>query len=313
MAFLDNSGDILLDAVLTDTGRKRMAEGTFNITKFALGDEEIDYSLYNYNDSRGTAYYDTDILSTPILEATTDNAAGLKTKLLTIGRTNLWYLPVLKLQTNINEAKPSSKGNFYSPCDTTSNVGLDGSTTSALKLADGDLIDGVLQPLPSATGRILLHQGIDNGSQQGQDFPVDLFETQFLLEIDNRLGKIRQISAESSNGELSTRYIDDDQIAAYIMTNSANGGSVKTIGSSDQTNIAGSRGNLLQFSVFPSESLTGNNNTLFTTLGGTVAATTLDSSLPPSANFYYIDSFVRITGLTTGFRIDIPVRFLKKQ
>ena len=47
MAFLDNSGDIILDAVLTDVGRKRMAAGNFRITKFTLGDDEIDYSLYN--------------------------------------------------------------------------------------------------------------------------------------------------------------------------------------------------------------------------------------------------------------------------
>ena len=45
MAFLDNSGDIILDAVLTDLGRKRLAEGNFRITQFALGDDEIDYSL----------------------------------------------------------------------------------------------------------------------------------------------------------------------------------------------------------------------------------------------------------------------------
>lgn len=37
MAFLDNSGDIILDAVLTETGRKRMTEGNFNISKFACG------------------------------------------------------------------------------------------------------------------------------------------------------------------------------------------------------------------------------------------------------------------------------------
>ena len=49
MSFLDNSGDIILDAVLTETGRRRMAEGNFKITKFALGDDEIDYSLYNKN------------------------------------------------------------------------------------------------------------------------------------------------------------------------------------------------------------------------------------------------------------------------
>jgi len=52
MAFLDNSGDIILDAVLTDTGRYRLAkgDGSFRIDKFALGDDEIDYSLYDkYN------------------------------------------------------------------------------------------------------------------------------------------------------------------------------------------------------------------------------------------------------------------------
>jgi hypothetical protein len=47
MAFLDNSGDIILDAVLTDHGRKVLSkgDGSFRITKFALGDEEINYIL----------------------------------------------------------------------------------------------------------------------------------------------------------------------------------------------------------------------------------------------------------------------------
>ena len=63
MAFLDNSGDIILDAVLTDEGRRRLAEGdgTFRITKFALGDDEIDYGLYNKNHPSGSAYYDLEI------------------------------------------------------------------------------------------------------------------------------------------------------------------------------------------------------------------------------------------------------------
>ena len=41
MAFLDNSGDIILDAVLTDAGRARMARGEFRIVKFAFSDEEV--------------------------------------------------------------------------------------------------------------------------------------------------------------------------------------------------------------------------------------------------------------------------------
>ena len=54
MGFLDNSGDIILDAVLTDLGRKRMAEGEFRIVKFSFGDDEIDYSLYNANHPSGS-------------------------------------------------------------------------------------------------------------------------------------------------------------------------------------------------------------------------------------------------------------------
>ena len=71
MAILDNSGDIILDAVLTDTGRKRLAQGdgSFRITKFALGDDEIDYTLYNNQNPSGSAYYDLEIMQTPVLEA----------------------------------------------------------------------------------------------------------------------------------------------------------------------------------------------------------------------------------------------------
>ena len=48
MAFLDNSGDIILDAVLTDAGRLALArgDGSFKITHFAVGDDEIDYSFF---------------------------------------------------------------------------------------------------------------------------------------------------------------------------------------------------------------------------------------------------------------------------
>ena len=89
MAFLDNSGDIILDAVLTDTGRMRLAkgDGSFNITKFGLGDDEINYGLYDKNHPSGSAYFDIEILQTPVLEAFTNNASTMKSKLLSISRT----------------------------------------------------------------------------------------------------------------------------------------------------------------------------------------------------------------------------------
>ena len=92
MAFLDNSGDIILDATLTELGRQRMANGTFTISKFAFGDDEINYELYNKNHPSGSAYYDLEILQTPVLEAFTNNASSMKTKLASYQDLNLLYL-----------------------------------------------------------------------------------------------------------------------------------------------------------------------------------------------------------------------------
>ena len=94
MAFLDNSGDIILDAVLTDAGRQRMARGNFKITKFAFGDEEINYASFNGSHASGSAFYDLEIMQTPILEAFTNNTSMMKSKLITISRNNILYMPI---------------------------------------------------------------------------------------------------------------------------------------------------------------------------------------------------------------------------
>ena len=55
MGFLDHStNNIIVDAVLTDLGRKRLSQndGSFSIVKFALGDDEIDYSKLTKGDLR---------------------------------------------------------------------------------------------------------------------------------------------------------------------------------------------------------------------------------------------------------------------
>ena len=118
MAFLDNSGDIILDAVLTDTGRRKMANGTFRISKFALGDDEIDYSLYNKNHPSGSAYYDLEILQTPIFEATTQTHAGINYGLLATTATDLLYLPTfhvnaLSIMQKKGAVTGSSSGMYY--------------------------------------------------------------------------------------------------------------------------------------------------------------------------------------------------------
>ena len=49
MGYLDNTS-ITVDAILTKRGRQLLSQGglgAFNITQFALGDDEIDYTLFN--------------------------------------------------------------------------------------------------------------------------------------------------------------------------------------------------------------------------------------------------------------------------
>jgi hypothetical protein len=84
MAYLDNT-EITVDAILTKKGREKLAAGQgLNISKFALGDDEVDYSLYEPAHPKGSAYYDSAIKAIPITEASPDETQVLKYKLVTL-------------------------------------------------------------------------------------------------------------------------------------------------------------------------------------------------------------------------------------
>ena len=68
MGFLDNT-TITVDAILTKVGRQKLSQGEFNIDKFALSDEEIDYNLYDVNHPNGTDYYGAVIENMNLMEA----------------------------------------------------------------------------------------------------------------------------------------------------------------------------------------------------------------------------------------------------
>lgn len=93
MGFQDNSGDIFLDAVLTDEGRERLArnDGSFAIVRFRLGDDEIDYRFWN--ELTGSDSKDLKILDTPIFEAFVNEVVALKNPLVTVRNARLQYLP----------------------------------------------------------------------------------------------------------------------------------------------------------------------------------------------------------------------------
>ena len=87
MGYLDNTS-ITVDAILTKKGRELLArnDGSFRITQFALGDDEIDYTLFNENHPNGTQYASEAIENMPLVEAYPDGTNALKSQLISLNR-----------------------------------------------------------------------------------------------------------------------------------------------------------------------------------------------------------------------------------
>jgi hypothetical protein len=361
MAFLDNSGDIILDAVLTDTGRLRLAQGdgSFKISKFALGDDEINYALYNKNHSSGSAYYDLEVLQTPILEAFTNNTSNLKTKLVSVSRTNILYMPTLKLNENdvtgnktiqagtsntfqrdgnVNAFNPVSDSKFY--------VAVDQTTYDALKVGrtndSGDntlnpsTLTGLIEGFAGSINKNLIRvdQGLDtNEISPNLGLDSDLLETAYIVEMDYRLGRVKPVEIDSP---APVNFIDDDNIASYYLTDAtyvnpkgavsgvSTGGANPSKDINDLDSVSpvvhqGPRGSTLQLRIHASQEL--NSSTyLFTQIGQSKPVSThgdallgleTDDHLVGGGTIYYIDSTVRVVGANTGYRLDIPIRYVK--
>ena len=100
MGYLNNQV-VTVDAILTKKGRELLAkgDGSFNITQFALSDDEVDYTLYNPNHPSGSAYYGEAIENMPLLEAFPDETQMMKYKLVSLNR-GTSVMPILQLGTS---------------------------------------------------------------------------------------------------------------------------------------------------------------------------------------------------------------------
>ena len=325
MGFLDNSGDIILDAVLTDAGRKRLArgDGTFKVTKYAFGDDELDYGKYNPNNASGSAYYDLEILQTPILEAFTNNRASLKSKLISLTNNNLLFLPELVLNQNAalsNVLRPTNEGlgsgSFY--------ISVNQGAVDELKGATLRSINGTTTQNTADSSWIRVDQGLNTTKiSANANLSPELTEQQYMIEMDNRLGQLVDCGAFGGNatGLASPAFIDDDQIATYYVTENVGGfigrceAGPLTLGEGSTVSpvnnspgfevIDGPRGTKLGFAIFAKDSLRASDY-LFNTIG--------ESKTNPvftGTNYLVISSTIRITGVTTGYRIEIPVVYAK--
>ena len=96
MGFLNQTtNNIIVDAVLTDLGRQFLArnDGSFNIVKFALADNEIDYTIIQqYGRLVGKEKIEK---NTPVFEASTNANVALKYKLVSVSNPALAYMPAI--------------------------------------------------------------------------------------------------------------------------------------------------------------------------------------------------------------------------
>ena len=128
MGYLNNSTRVL-DAILTKKGREILSSGgNFEVSKFALGDDEIDYQLWDTTHTRGTDYYGTVIDNLPALEPFNDPSEIMKYKLVTRSK-NTRAMAILKI-LDITQLTLLSY--------------VDGSTTDRISIGDGGLTSSTL-------------------------------------------------------------------------------------------------------------------------------------------------------------------------
>jgi hypothetical protein len=128
MAYLDNTAGITVDAILTKKGRQKLASGqALNITKFALGDDEVDYTLFEPAHPKGSAFYDSAIRALPVTEASPDETLVLRYKLVTLPK-GTPSIPLVRLGIPSISANQTEGGVPLGPTTTPSGNGSAGYT-----------------------------------------------------------------------------------------------------------------------------------------------------------------------------------------
>ena len=331
MAFLDNSGDIILDAVLTDLGRLRLAEGKFSIVKFALGDEEINYRLYNPD--AGNASEDLEIMQTPILEAFTSDQSLMKSRLMSFARTNLLHIPVMRVNNKVEEVTPSSiNDGFILMADRPTITENEG------QKAEAGFLPGVFKSASDdarfSTKCINVDSGIITNAGRSVLHTLDsmLQESAYLIKCDQRLIQITTPMAlrnyNAFSRPLSPQFQDDDFTSTYYIVNglpgvpivAADDPNFRDRGLIQESNTVpedvevlemfqGPLGKVLQFAPRVTDEVQFSSS-LFDMLGSSGVDLTYRGST--IANYKFIDTSINVQGMTTGYSLDIPIRIVKK-
>lgn len=171
MGILQNdTNNIILDAVLTDTGRQFLSrnDGSFSVIKFAVGDEEIDYGIITkYGRTVGKEKIEK---NTPIFEGLTNAAYAQKYRCVSVSNPNLIRLPTLSL---------TGEG-----VDSSSRVVSIGNTTTKKR-------------------QIVVNQTIQNE----QTIDVELRDQAFIVQLSNQFLQILGSAPDNIDSQQRASYI----------------------------------------------------------------------------------------------------------
>ena len=331
MAFLDNSGDIILDAVLTDVGRQRLSQGNFAIGKFALGDDEIQYNLYDKNHPSGSAYYDLQILQTPCETAHT-KASNIQYGLISLASQNVLYIPDLALNQKTDMSIEKLNKIIH--------VAVNSETQGKLTDSDASAVDSkyILEANSQAQARyIVVESGINSSDIKGTAAnrsvylqAVNMMDSRYLVSTDSRFfngvhgtgdvkftnnaqgqftisfGSLESVKPTTESNTL-LNYRDTSITGApntiYYYANAEQRDTAKS-------ELAGPRGTVMAMNLSVPNSMrsTGTDRSEEWSKYGKLAQTAIDGK---SQKYDIIDSMVMIIGASSGRSIQVPVRLLR--
>ena len=307
-SFLDGS-DLMVDLILSSAGRRLMAEGRFNPVKFALHDDEIVYDKHSlYTDATGK------FEGTPILEAISDNNKHAKYNLLTLGLHTTHLVSTALATDSAARGTPQTTNSDYIIVST--------EDTYTSQLSSADLPSGYLLGYDkTATANnsdffIKVDHGVNDDTSDGpyswrETLPSELTETQFVIKMDHRLGRL--LMPNSDPGVLLRPIsVDDHHVATYIITNSPRNPSMSSFfetlpSTQEASQIKGGRApHRSLFAIAAAPNINTRSTTIWTDLGTTEASffTSGDSA-------YVIQSTLTGYGLNTNWTLSVPLRFIK--
>lgn len=130
MGWLDHStNNIILDAVLTDYGRQKLAtaSGAFNISKFSLADDEVDYRMIKkYGRAVGKEKIEK---NTPVFEALTNQNIAMKYPLVSRSSAGASVSSIYMTYLKSDTASPTFTANVIGPTTVSIKMFYNKSTT----------------------------------------------------------------------------------------------------------------------------------------------------------------------------------------